>query len=708
MYAHFVIPLLAHTLLLVVPGTLLLISCGFAPVWSVCIAPLVTTGVLSVVGQLYASLSISANPVLMLAPILLLAALLWVLVGRKKTEHTMPNMPLWIPALYVTMGLALGLTFFLSRLTVEDIFLQAYDVTEALNLIRSFADSGHFSSLDTGFYLAAGEQAIDPFPGTIFYPATWHILCAIVVQMTGCSVPLAVNASLYFFVAVVYPLGMAALMQSVFPEKPGVVVSGALTCLGFVCFPWVFIIFGPIYPNLIAFTTIPSIVAVFFNLAARGHDTHERIVLALAFLASGMGLGLLHPNGIFATAIILVPYCAWRVWTETKERFGGFVAPSLAVAGLVAVFCGVWYFCFTLPAFQDIVWHVWPKYTKTFQAIVNIVTLSYTYKFWYEFAAQIPMGICVIVGTVWALYRREYRWMIGSYALACYVAFVCATREDSDLLRHIVAGFWYTDANRIAGLCVIAAVPLASMGLNWFYEQALQLVQHYNADKRPTSARRVAVVCAALFLLVNFLPEFDMPGSYYGLVINDQYNKDPAESEWEGASEIKQRALTRRFHSVHTSFGDYRVAFDKKMAVANAISPEEVSFIKQVAEVVPTGDVVLNNPMDGSFLAYGIADVRVYYRNFVDNGFDETQQSQILRQRLADYPNDPEVQQAVADSNAKYVLILSTTGSKGSFINLRGDYSEEFYGGIRNVSEDNPGFELLLSEDDMRLYRIVR
>ena len=353
-------------------------------------------------------------------------------------------------------------------------------------------------------------------------------------------------------------------------------------------------------------------------------------------------------------------------------------------------------------------WHVWPKYTKTFQAIVNIVTLSYTYKFWYEFAAQIPMGICVIVGTVWALYRREYRWMIGSYALACYVAFVCATREDSDLLRHIVAGFWYTDANRIAGLCVIAAVPLASMGLNWFYEQALQLVQHYNADKRPTSARRVAVVCAALFLLVNFLPEFDMPGSYYGLVINDQYNKDPAESEWEGASEIKQRALTRRFHSVHTSFGDYRVAFDKKMAVANAISPEEVSFIKQVAEVVPTGDVVLNNPMDGSFLAYGIADVRVYYRNFVDNGFDETQQSQILRQRLADYPNDPEVQQAVADSNAKYVLILSTTGSKGSFINLRGDYSEEFYGGIRNVSEDNPGFELLLSEDDMRLYRIVR
>jgi hypothetical protein len=150
------------------------------------------------------------------------------------------------------------------------------------------------------------------------------------------------------------------------------------------------------------------------------------------------------------------------------------------------------------------------------------------------------------------------------------------------------------------------------------------------------------------------------------------------------------------------------VAFDKKMAVANAISPEEVSFIKQVAEVVPTGDVVLNNPMDGSFLAYGIADVRVYYRNFVDNGFDETQQSQILRQRLADYPNDPEVQQAVVDSNAKYVLILSTTGSKGSFINLRGDYSEEFYGGIRNVSEDNPGFELLLSEDDMRLYRIVR
>ena len=65
-----------------------------------------------------------------------------------------------------------------------------------------------------------------------------------------------------------------------------------------------------------------------------------------------------------------------------------------------------------------------------------------------------------------------------------------------------------------------------------------------------------------------------------------------------------------------------------------------------------------------------------------------------------------EVQRLVNDLDARYVLMLDVQGSDHrTTTTIR--YKEENWRGIETIDEQTPGFKLLLSEDDMRLYEIV-
>ena len=56
--------------------------------------------------------------------------------------------------------------------------------------------------------------------------------------------------------------------------------------------------------------------------------------------------------------------------------------------------------------------------------------------------------------------------------------------------------------------------------------------------------------------------------------------------------------------------------------------------------------------------------------------------------------------------NAKYVILLDDKSSDNPTLEtLR--YKEEKWAGIESIDESTPGFKLLLSEGDMRLYEIT-
>lgn len=705
MEALFYITALAYTMIVLVPGYLLMRVFGFDRTWSVLLGPLPGIGMLTLLGQVYASLDVHATPLLMLGPPVVILAICYLLVSRTQERAEVPEVAWWIPLLYVAIGLGLGYYFFVGRLITSDQVIQAFDLTQAVDLIRTFANSGHFTSVGVDYYL--DDAAINPAPGTSFYPATWHMLCALAVQLTGASVPTAINASQLSSLGVLFPLGIAATIAAIFDGDTRHLVAGALSCLAFVIFPWVFLIFGPIYPNMAAFAVMPCVFAIFILMTSDEGSRRQRLSLLVSFVLAGIGLGSMHPGGIFASVIFLAPWCTYRIWVLARARWGGRVIPLAAAAAFVAFVCAVWYGCFLAPPFRPIVVHSWLYFTKEWQELVNILTLSYIYGYWFEFAAQIPLAIAVIVGAVWALHHREHAWLVAAYIIICYIAFVCATEETR--YKHILAGFWYCDHIRIAGICCILAIPLATMGLVWAYEQVLHLVGLYNGRTgTTTNAVKVAIVCSLAFIVANFLPEFNMPGSYFDVILNEGLNDDPPEEVLETYSEAKMRVVGRKYHSVHTPFGDYRTAFTRKTVSENPISEQEKAFMKEVAEVVGSDALVINNPEDGSFLGYGFENIRCYYRYFVRSGREETATSELIRSELVNYATSPEVHAAVDELGAEYVMLLSEKDSETSFINLRGNYSETAYAGISSITPETPGFELLLQSEDLYLYRITR
>lgn len=136
------------------------------------------------------------------------------------------------------------------------------------------------------------------------------------------------------------------------------------------------------------------------------------------------------------------------------------------------------------------------------------------------------------------------------------------------------------------------------------------------------------------------------------------------------------------------------------------LTGEEDAFVKKAVELIGEGALVINVPSDGSCWSYGVEGINTYLRRSSDNGRGGAEESKILRTQLRDISTSEEVQRLVNDLDARYVLMLDVQGSDHrTTTTIR--YKEENWRGIETIDEQTPGFKLLLSEDDMRLYEIV-
>lgn len=706
--------------LLVVPGFALLRILGVPSNWSLCLSPLPSIALIAIIGQLFALAGIPANLLTIGLCAVVLLAVLWLLFRAHRVDHALPEIPSAALIIALVLGVGLGYNLFLSRLGEPDALFQAYDVTQHLNLIRSMADSGWFSSLSVTPYATATDRAIDPFGGAGFYPAAWHALCAIVVQTTGFSTSMVINASTFVFSCLVFPHGLIALFSLLFAGDRKTITCGALTSLAFVAFPWALITFGPVFPNLAGFAVVPVALVLFIYLCgpskklaeslkkanAGGQDARQNVRLASAspasricagivLLFSVLGLALLHPNTVFTCAVILIPYCVSRISEELRCRDVDTARRIVACVGFSALCLGIWFVCYKLPFLQETVTHIWPDFLRLWQAVVQVISLSYTTGFFSEVATQYALAILVIIGVVRALNSPRHRWIACSYAFACIIFIVSSTQSTE--IKQFLAGFWYTDPMRLAAMASIAASPLAAMGLAWAFDMARMLVASYNKRIGATTHPiRIAAIIGGGFLLLNFAPEFNLPGLH----------SEPSEAIAQEYEDVEYRDWPK---NVHTTFGDYRAIASDTYSYTSPLSPEEQRFLERVRASVGPNELILNDPMDGSFLAYGMYGIRTYYRNFIGYGTpEETEASRTIRLHLDDYAHDPAVQEAVAEVDAHYVLVMDQDDSGDSFINLRGDYKPQQFAGISAIDSTTPGFTLVDHFGRIALYRIDR
>ena len=241
------------------------------------------------------------------------------------------------------------------------------------------------------------------------------------------------------------------------------------------------------------------------------------------------------------------------------------------------------------------------------------------------------------------------------------------------VLKHYLTGFWYTDEFRVAAALAIAGIPLAVIGMYVFCRILKGILAQFTLSN--FEARGIAVVFAAILFVANFMPSFNIP----------------------------------RFGDAVTGFGmvDDILTGGNSLATNQAgFDKDEIAFSEEVKSIV--GDEkVLNFPYDGSAYAYAVCDLNVTNRKWYGySDLHDDPEAVLIRSEVNTVASNAAVKSALEDSDISYLILLDQGNETGAGLyDSACDY--DLWTGILSVTDSTPGFDLVLSEGDMRLYKIV-
>ena len=703
--------------LLYVPGVILLHASGMPKPWALVSAPLVSCALFFIEGEIFSALNIPVPLAVMVLVPLLVAILVngyvfyvapkhkedlrsekpnkskAIRAGKQSTSPApafiCEELSFWIPLLYVAIGLLTVGFLFLPTLPSASSFVQGWDIVHHLDVTQAMIESQKYSSIHYDFYSTV-EASITPWePGTSgFYPSGWNIIVALTTQLVSTTVPIAGNALNFVSAAIVFPLSTCSLIAKVLPKHRIALISGAFVCLAFFVFPWSLLIYGPIFPNTVAFCVMPSIWWIFMQMTRSKTPKHDLIWLIVIFVLGLITLFILHPSTIFSSIVVLLPWSFARIG-ESKRRvvlFGKQIKPvTLAYVFFIfaLVIWSVFYYVLIVRGVALNFW--WSAYSSLQDAILHALGMDFigqSYAGGELVSPQPILSICVLVGAVWTFKHKQARWMVSAFM---YLSILCVFIITFDVpLKGYLSGFWYTDPFRIAASCVIMAIPLATLGLATLAEAALETFASWR--EKASQAQTKAQAC----VFCNVWAKPLIVGAVIACVVVLNYVVPMPNLK----SEEPIPAATAFKQASEKAYGDHYI-----------LTSEELEFLRRVELTVPAGAVIANLPQDGSLWAYGTNDLHVLWR--FPNGYDASERpaSAILRKRLNRIASDPEVLQTARDLNVQYVLILNNVVDYSNAVTST--YKPGTFRGITQITDTTPGFEVVLEEGSMRLYKIT-
>ena len=707
--------------LLYVPGVILLHASGMPKPWALVSAPLISCALFFIEGEIFSALNIPIPLAVMVLVPLLIAVLVngyvfyvapkhkedlrdekpvkskETLTGKQSTSPVpafiCEELPFWMPLLYVAVGLLTVGLLFLPTLPSASSFVQGWDIVHHLDVTQAMIESQKYSSIHYDFYSTV-ETAITPWePGSSgFYPSGWNIIVALTTQLVSTTVPIAGNALNFVSAAIVFPLSICSVIAKVLPKHRIALVSGAFVCLAFFVFPWSLLIYGPIFPNTVAFCVMPSIWWIFMQMTRSKTPKHDLIWLIVIFVLGLITLFILHPSTIFSSIVVLLPWSFARIG-ESKRRvvlFGKQIKPvTLAYVFFIfaLVIWSVFYYVLIVRGVALNFW--WSAYSSLQDAILHALGMDFigqSYAGGELVSPQPILSICVLVGAVWTFKHKQARWMVSAFM---YLSILCIFIITFDVpLKGYLSGFWYTDPFRIAASCVIMAIPLAALGLATLAGAALETFASWREKATQHQIQTQTKAQACVFCNVWAKPL--IVGAVIACVVVLNYVVPMPNLK----SEEPIPAVTAFKQASEKAYGDHYI-----------LTSEELEFLRRVELTVPAGAVIANLPQDGSLWAYGTNDLHVLWR--FPNGYDASERpaSAILRKRLNRIANDPEVLQTVRDLNVQYVLILNNVVDYSNAVTST--YKPGTFRGITQITDTTPGFEVVLEEGSMRLYKIT-
>lgn len=674
MWIQFALAFLVSLFVVYFSGIVFLKLLKFDTGFSVLFAPIASTCVFSFLPIVYGFIGAACTVTsVVIVPTAILLLLLFFQNKNLLTQKTSVVISLekqdWlILCLYILIGVLLCFAFFIEPLDSPNSFFNRVDNSTHINMVQSFLDSGIWSSLITTNYPIAESSPIASTGS--FYPSSWHCLVAIVSQITAASIPVSINAVNAMFISVIYPTSIFLLLKALFKKDKQVLVAGSIVALAFTAFPWGLFLKGPLYPNLASFCLLPIVLGTFILFLEKAVYKENLTKFILIAIISIISLTLMQTNSIFSCLVFFA--CFLASWLYKRASISKLLNNKLlAPICVIVVSVLIWLAFFTLPFMQNVVTYEHESNLSFKDALFYIISLALSASIPQLFlAALIPFGIIFLL-------TKKNIWILFP-AIFMAIAFL-ECRWGSGALKHLIAGFWYTDYYRIAANLAIFLVPIGSAGLRFIIGifQAITDDVFKTMHIEPTKTV-IPTTIILLFALLNYFPNYTYPRS-------DQIIETPF------------GLIHQRMESI----------FSNK--TEQVYSLNEQQFVNKVLDAIPNDALVINQPNDGSLFAYGVNNLNTYYR-FIIRGdsipSNETSDSEIIRTKLNEYQNNKEVQKAVSNIGAQYVLLLDANKSWEDMPKLPQSSKPDNWVGIDSINDLTPGFEIVLEQDDMRLYKI--
>lgn len=660
--------------LVFLPGWLVTFGSIKKPLLQIASAAPAALALYAIVALVFGAASIPANCVTAPVAVLLISILIFI-VSRQmgyKTHYTKQDIK--TISIYILCALLITGVFFILPLDGPSSFSQHHDNVHHLNQIR------YFLTYETGVPIfdinSMLESSLAPVSGASFYPSTWHFWAALVAGFVGGNVVYAETSTLFVSMALIFPFGCAALIDKLYSQDRVALISGGFLSMAFCAFPWhTFAYSGPLYPYLVGMICVPAALSLLLEI---GSCITGKTVLPIRFLFTALlvifACVSIHASVIFSLGVLIAPYLVYLVYRLGRDRLSSHLDSMglcLAVVSILLI-AAVWLICFKLPFLSSTVNFFWPKVSTVHQGIIDVLTLAFMTD-----SAQVLLSIFMLFGAVDAIRSKENRWLIVSF---CFSGFLFIVSHCTDLpIKNVLTGFWYTDWGRIAPIAVIAAIPIATHGLSILITRLASHCFHpgFEIGFRNQVSTNICWLLGVncIIALILFYPSFSLKGC---------------------------ADITTGFGYVDSLARD---TFDSSKI--NFLDSAEQNFLKTVAQITSGNDIIINLPDDGSFFAYGLYGLNTYYKGtqvqFADN---ESETSKEIRYGLNDIANNLDLQERLRKLNARYILLLDEGGARDEEHPFYLYYDPTDWSGLLSIKEDTPGFTLLLSEGDMRLYQI--
>lgn len=648
----------AAVALLILPGAVLAWALRMGLPAVVGLAPVFSLGLAGTAAIVAAWVRVGWSVWVVAAATLVLSTGAWLLTRKQAREAPRDSRTVLLSA---AAGIAAGALMIGRRVTqlvgVPDNISQRYDNVFHLNAVRYVLDNANASTMDLGRMGGGGGGR------AAVYPAVWHSFAAMVTQLTGVEVAVSVNVVNVVACALLWPVSVVFLTRVVLGPRPLALATAGVVSSGFVAFPYLLMVWGPLFPNLMSVSVMPAGLAVVVMICRRAAalgETPRQAWLALAVAIPG--LALTHMSAVNGLLAFSAPLVLWTLAGHVRKLvlrrapLGAYAVPILGTLVWLAAAAAAWKIL--RPGFYG----GWTPHQTVAGAIGEVATNA-------------PLGtdvllvtsLLAVLGAGALVRRRAVWWFLGSYAAAAYLYIVDAGYAKG-WARDFFTGTWYQDTNRLAAYLPMFATVLAALGMSELGRAAWKWVSTLGAERpQAQSLRRLAAKAAA-------------------------------PTTWKVACAVAACALV----AVLIQLGPVRdyilrsKVFYERDTKDSIVSSDEYRLFERLAKDVPDDAVIAVNPWNGGSLAYAFADRKVLE-------YHQTQRKnadlRAIAQGLADAATKPGVCDAVRRLHVEYALDLGEQY-------LLNHPSSRAYPGLMDL-EKSSSVQLVDQEGGARLYKVT-